>query len=235
MSNLASFSILNEKVNKIYIDEKIETKGIAFVRLALQIILKLNDDELEEAITDGPMDGEIDAIYIADKTIHIFTFKYTDTFEFTKKNYPENEIDQFLLTIERIISGDLLKETINLAVWEKYQEMLDLSSKSKIDFKIYVASNKEKPVSHAQLKLNKSIDKFKTVELPIYYDQEDLVSKILENKVKPINGEIRFIDRQYLEKSNGNIKTLIGVVSAVDLINLIKDPEAENAINEDIF
>ncbi|MEO7213195.1 AIPR family protein [Mucilaginibacter sp.] len=235
MTNLASFSILNEKVNKIVQDEKIEPKGMAFIRLCLQIILKLNGDEIEEAITDGPMDGEIDAIYIADMTIHILTFKYTDNFEFTKKNYPESEIDQFVLTVESIIAGNLLKSTVNDAVWEKYEEIKELISKGRIDFKIHIASNKEKPVPHAQLKLNNAIDKFKTVEPPIYYDQEDLVSKILENKVKLINGKLRFIDRQYLEKSNGNIKTLIGAVSANDLIDLIKDPENHNLINEDIF
>ncbi|HKB44388.1 MAG TPA: hypothetical protein VKC90_08355, partial [Chitinophagaceae bacterium] len=103
MSNLASFSVLKERVDKIHSEETTENKGQAFMRLALSAILKLNDDEIEESITDGPMDGEVDAIYIEEKTIHLLTFKYTDTFDNTKKNYPEVELDQFILTTDLII------------------------------------------------------------------------------------------------------------------------------------
>jgi hypothetical protein len=75
MSNLSSFGVLNERVNKIFIEEEYETKGQAFMKFALETILKLNDDEIEESLTDGPLDGEIDAIYIFKRDIHILTFK----------------------------------------------------------------------------------------------------------------------------------------------------------------
>ena len=140
MSNLASFSVINQKVEKIFTEENSENKGLAFAKLCLRTILKINDEDIEEAITDGSMDGEVDAIYISERVIHIFTFKYTDTFEFTKKNYPESEIDQFTLTIDSIISGSLDKKTINTAVWDKYDEIRNLASKGKIEFKDLMGS-----------------------------------------------------------------------------------------------
>jgi len=161
------------------------------------------------------------------------TFKYTDDFEKSKKNYPETEIDQFILTIDSIISGNLDKKTINEAVWDKYQEIRNLASNGKIEFKVFVVSNKLPPVAHAKLKLENAISKYRIVEKPVYIDQEKLVSIILENKSEAVNGSIRFIDKQYFEKSDGSIKTVIGAVAASDLINLIK-LDNEN-INENIF
>ena len=237
MSNLASFSVINQKVDKIFKEEDLENKGLAFVNLCLKTLFKLTDEEIEETITDGSMDGEIDAIYIADRIINLMTFKYTDQFKLSQKNYPGSELDQFILTIDSIISGNLDEKTINNAVWEKYQEIMNLSSTGKIEFKIYVVSNKLHPVDHAKLKLSNVIEKYRIVEEPIYYDQEDIVSIILEDKSEKVNGHIQFIDKQHFEKSDGNIKTVIGAVAASDFINLVKkDDETinENAFNENI-
>ena len=100
MSNLASFSVINQKVEKIFNEEDPENKGLAFVNLCLKTIFKLTDEEIEETITDGPMDGEIDAIYIADRIINIMTFKYTDQFKLSQNNYPESELDQFIFWLQ---------------------------------------------------------------------------------------------------------------------------------------
>ena len=93
MSNLASFSVINYQVEKIFKEEGSQSKGIAFANLCLKTLFKLTDEEVEEAVTDGPMDGEVDAIYICDRIVHILTFKYTDRFDLTKKNYPETDLD----------------------------------------------------------------------------------------------------------------------------------------------
>ena len=237
MSNLVSFSVINEKVQKIFIDEGLENKGMAFTYLCLKTLFKLTDEEIVESITDGPQDGEIDAIYIDDRIIHILTFKYTDNFEFSKKNFPGSDLDQFILTVDSIINGSINEKTINDAVWDKYQEITNLSSNGRIEFKIYIVSNKLHPTNDAKIKLASKIEKYNIVEEPIYLDQEGIVSKILENKKKPINGSIKFIDQEHFEKQDGSIKTVIGAVAASEFIELIKEDEEninENAFNENI-
>jgi hypothetical protein len=235
MSNLISFGIINEKVEKIFVEENPENKGEAFIIFYLRTLLKLNDEEIEEAITDGSMDGEVDAIYISNRVIHLMTFKYTDNFELSKKNYPESELDQFILTLDNIISGTLDRKTVNDAIWEKYQEIKNLSSVGKVEFRIYVISNKLHPVEHAKLKLENAISKYRVVEKPTYLNQEDIVNKILENKTEKINGKIQFIHKQHFEKSDGNIKTVIGAVSAKDIVNLIMDSQDDQEVNEQVF
>jgi len=235
MSNLQTFSLLHEKVNEINKSDPGEAIGVSFMKLALSVILKLNADEIEDSITDGPDDGEIDAVYIDDKTIHIFTFKYTDNFNQTKKNYPGTELDQFTNTLNLIISGELKKGLRNEAVWEKYEEIQTISLKGRLNFKIYIVSNKLPPVKNERNKIESALESFQITDKPYYLDQAGLVSKILENKLVKINGQITFIDRQHFEKSNGNIKTLIGAISAMDLIKLIENPDSPKQINENVF
>lgn len=235
MSNLASFSLINEKVQKIWNDENPDKLGTAFMMFFLRSIFRLTDEEMYEAITDGGMDGEVDSIYIDKRTINILTFKYSDNFDNTKKNYPATELDQFTLTVDSIINGTLLEETINDAVWEKYQEIRSLATTGKIEFRLYVVSNKLHPVEHAKTKLNSVIEKYKIVEKPIYFNQEELVTKLLDNNKEKVDGEIRFIEKRHFEKSDGNIKTVIGVVPANDIIQLIQDKDNPLDINEDVF
>jgi hypothetical protein len=235
MSNLTSFGVLNEKVNKVFIEENCESKGIAFMKYALSLLLKLNEDDIEDCLTDGPMDGEIDSIYILNRDIHILTFKYTDNFDHTKKNYPGTDIDQLVLTLDQIISGNLDESTINPAVWDKYLEIKNLSLTGKVNFKIYVVSNKLYPDTVSQKKLTNLFEKYRILEKPNYFNQEDIVSKILDSKAKKIDGKVTFVDTQHFEKSNGDLKTIIGAISANDLIELIKNPNNPSEIDEDIF
>lgn len=235
MSSLTSFGVLNEKVNKVFKEESCETKGNAFMRYCLSLLLKLNEDDIEDSITDGPMDREFDAIYISNRDIHILTFKYTDNFEFTKKNYPGTDVDQFVLTLDQIISGNLDEKTINSAVWDKYSEIRNLSQLGKVNFKVYVVSNKLYPDSTSQLKLGNLFNKYRIVEKPIYLNQEDIVTKILDFKTKQIDGKVQFVDTQHFEKANGDLKTIIGTISAIDLIELIKSKDDPKIIDDDIF
>lgn len=234
MTNLTSFSIIDQKVKKTREELGLNSSGLAFDRVALEVILKINEDEIEEAITDGPMDGEVDAIYIEDRTVHIFTCKYTEKFEKTKSNFPEGEIDQFIVTIQNLLAKNIRDSTYNEAIRDKYLEMLILYEDGPLNFKFYVVSNKLKPVEHAKKKLEDVLASFRFVEV-FYYELEDLVTRLLDNKGEQIDGKIKFIDRQHFEKSNGSIKTIIGSVPACDLIELIKDKDDPQKINESVF
>src|SRR3989337_2862399 len=161
MSNLVTFSTINERVKRYLEDYLLEELGAAFEWLALETILNLNEDEIEDAITDGAMDGGIDAIHIAGRDIHIFNFKYTDVFDKTKNNFPETEIDKILVTMGGIYGKSLKKDDVNELLWEKGNEIWDLFDKGTPNFKYYLCSNKEKPIEHAKRKFEQNLDKYK--------------------------------------------------------------------------
>lgn len=234
MSNLSTFSTIQERVRKYQEDYGLESSSIAFEYVALEAILNLNDDEIEDAITDGSMDGGIDAIKIDGRDVHVFSFKYTDSFENTKNNFPENEIDKIIVTMERIYSKSLVENDVNEILWERIQEIWDLFNSGPLNFKYYLCSNKKKPAEHAKRKFENSLSKYRYVEF-FFYDQEDIVSKILEKKYQKIDGEIHFVDTQYFDRSDGALKGVVATVAAIELIELIRDPDNPEKLMEDVF
>ena len=136
MTNLSSFSTINEIVKKYKSDYELDNLGTAFAWLSLETILKLNDDEIEDAITDGSMDGGFDAVQIAGRDVHIFNFKYTNIFSKTKNNFPSNEMDKIIVTAQQIYDKSLTKKDVNEALWEKVLEIWDNFSRrfTKVSF-----------------------------------------------------------------------------------------------------
>jgi len=234
MFNLSTFSTISERVNKYKDDFELEDLSQAFEWLALETILSLNDDEIEDVITDGSMDGGLDAVYINDRDVHVFNFKYAESFEKSNSHFPENEIDKILITMERIYSKSLTKKDVNDVLWEKVAEIWELFEKGPVKFKYYLCSNKQKPIEHAVRKLETTLNKYRYVEF-YYYDQEDIVSKILEKKYRKVDGKIHFVDKQYFDRSDGPLKGIVATVAASDLISLVVDPDDSASLIEDVF
>ena len=86
MANMLDWNTLEHKV-KGYLDPDngIDTPQKAFPILMVASILGVSDEEAEDAITDGSMDRGCDAVFIDDRdgknAIHIFQFKYVNTFD----------------------------------------------------------------------------------------------------------------------------------------------------------
>lgn len=234
MTNLSTFSMLHERVTKYKVDYDLETSSAAFTWLALETILHLNSDEIEDAITDGAMDGGIDAIFINDRNVNVFTFKYTEDFEHSRRSFPETDLDKLLITMQAIYGRTLTKSTVNEAVWEKVNEIWELYSVGALTIKYYICSNKEKPTEHTRKRFENTLKEYRLVEFH-YLDQEDLVNKILERKFRRVNGQLTFMDKQYFERSDGNVKGVVASVAADDLVRLVSDPADPQQINEDVF
>jgi len=235
MANLSSFSTVHEKVKKYQKDYDLENLSSAFEWLALETLLNLNEDEIEETITDGPMDCGIDAIYIEGKNVHIFSFKYAETFKTSQRKFPDSEIDKMLVTVERIYNKSIEKKDANHAVWEKVNEIWDAFNKEgSLIFKFYLCSNKEKPNTSSINKFEKILNKYKFVEYN-YLDQEDLVNRIIEKKYTKLSGTINFREKQYFDRSDGGLKGIVATVAATDLIELIIDKTDPTKVNENAF
>lgn len=236
MPNLNDFYTLHERVKKIKDDYGLEKFSHAFDWLALEILFKLNEDQIEESITDGGNDGGIDAIYVNERDVHILNFKYTDDFEKTKNNFPGTEVSKLCTTIDGIMSKTINNKTVNQAVLEKAEEIWEVLKKGggAINLKIYFCSNKEKLNVADQKTLENHLNKYRTVEY-YYYDQEEFVNKLIENKFQRINGELRFVEKDYFDRSDGSLKAIVATVAATDLVNLVKDPKNPNKMNESAF
>lgn len=234
MANLSSFGVLQQMVNNTKEALELQHTGEAFDHIALEILLKMNEDDIENSLTDGSDDGGIDAIYIDERNVHFCNFKYTYDFEKTKKNFPGTEIDKLISTLSSFISGSLLRGIVNDLVYDKYLEIKSLQHHGPLNYHVHLASNKEYPTNSAKKKLEHGLSQFRFINFN-YYNLEDLVEIILQSQVGKIDGALTLLDKDHFEKSDANIRTIIGVTAAQDLIQLIKDPENEHKVNQAIF
>lgn len=235
MKNLASFSMIHQRALLLKEQLELESLGQAFDRLALQIILKINPDDIEESVTDGSNDCGIDAIYLDEQTIHICNCKYAYDIDQTEKNFPGSEIEKLISTLNLILSSNLSREVVNDALWDKYREIKDLFINGKANkIIIHLISNKQKPVSLERTKLENAFHRYRIVECK-YYDLEDLVSLLISDKEQIIDSSLLLLDDQHFEKSDGPLRTIIGVVTAEDYINMLIDKENPNKLIEAAF
>jgi hypothetical protein len=140
MHSLQDFSLIHTHVQKYMNDFNLGTPSSAFSYFALNLILGLQDDEIEDAITDnyllketgktGGHDRGVDALYIdyedvdGKPKINFFNFKYTDKFAKTKNNFPSNEIDKIVGFINDLMTQEeSVKTTVNPILYGRIKEI----------------------------------------------------------------------------------------------------------------
>ncbi len=84
-------------------------------------------------------------------------------------------------------------------------------------------------------RLNSVISEYLTVPMPVYIDQDELMRLLLKSETPRIDGTVKLTDRLHFLKSDGNIRTVIGVIPAQELIDLVKVNGSEGQINEEVF
>jgi hypothetical protein len=106
--SLQDYSLINTYVDKRRLELNFDDLSSAFYFFTLDLLFALQDDEIDEAITDTNYlrikglstghDRGIDAVYIDSSqtphTIHFFNFKYAQDFEHTKRHFPSSEIER---------------------------------------------------------------------------------------------------------------------------------------------
>ncbi len=234
MANLSSFSMIHQKVCKAKNDYDLESNGVAFAWVVLESIFQFGDDEVEDVITDGGNDAGIDAIFFEEQTVHVFNFKYADNFENSQKNFPESEFDKLINTFGKLFEKNINESDVNDLLWPKIEEIWALFENGPVNFKVYLCSNKEKPIPNASAKLEKSLEKYRAFEF-IYWDQDEVASRIIEKKYRKATGELTFVDKQYFERTDGSLKGIVATVPANDLIKILQNSENPNKVNEDVF
>lgn len=239
MATLQDFSLIQTYVSKYQKDYKLSSIEKAFSYLCLDSILNLQQDEIEESITDGGMDRGIDNIYIDTSdsiaTIHIFNLKYTARFGKMKNNFPSSEIDKIINIIRQILDNDkkLQKET-NPNLYQKIKDIWNIFEKQNPYFIIYLCSNLENNFVQAeQERFEREIKKYSNFQIQ-YQNINNFVTLLTYKGIKKINGEIKLIDTNYFTKIDGNVRALIANVDAEELLKLVTNNFKEGVI-EDIF
>jgi len=238
--SLQDYSLIRTYAEKFQSDNGLEAPSLGFSFFVLDLVLNLQVDEIEDALTDtfylrsrsqeSGHDRGIDALYIdnsEDPSIaHLFSFKYAQDFRHTAKFFPGNEIDKIVGFLSNIMQQDeSLRDYINPALFSKVQEIWDLFQSENPKFVVHICTNyynSFEPNEKTRFERALSNYTFVTVQ---YHLMPDLVEKLTHRGRRTVNGRAKAIDKNLFEKSGGDIRALIVELDARDLIRLVIDDE----------
>ena len=245
--SLQDFTHIKGRVEHFKREHELKTASLGFSFFILDLVLGLQIDEIEEAMTDtfylqtqdkdSSHDRGIDAVYIDNSetpsVVHLFSFKYTESFEKTVSFFPANEIDKILYFLYGVMQKDVeIEKNVNKALFAKIEEIWDLFSSQNPKFVIHICSNFYNNFELNEGKrFDRELDKYSFISVE-YHSMPDIVQQIINKNRIQINGKIKAIDKNIFEKSGGDVRALIVEVEARDLLRLIADDESlRNNVN----
>ena len=240
MATLLDWNAVSHKV-KSYIGESpyCTTPGRAFTYVALEYLLSLSPEEIEDAITDGPNDRGIDAVYVDERdgrnVIHLFQFKHVNSFAQAKKNFPSTEVDKLLSFCMDLLNQDSgMQHTCNPILWTKVQEIWGALSNPTPSFEVHFCANMEGLIQTQKERMMSALAGYRSFNVN-HHTLDTLVRLIIEKKQPKIDARLRVVDKNYFERTDGNIRGLIVTLEATELIRLVTDPDEPSQVREDIF
>lgn len=240
MPSLLDFSTINTHVKKIQNDLG-KAPQDAFYFFVLGNILGLQEDEIEDSITDnhylkkhkkhlGGHDRGVDAIYIDNSdikpTVHFFNCKYTNDFEKTSSNFPSSEIDKIVNFINALLSKDNeLGKTINPVLLSKVEEIWEILQNVNPNFEIHLCANLYNGlIADEKVRFEREIGRHSNFVIH-YHLIDEYVMLLTRQGKKVVNAKFKGIDKNNFEKSDGDIRALIVNVDARDLVRIVLDNE----------
>lgn len=235
MITLADFSLVDSAVEMVQNEMNLNTRSNAFYFTILDLMYSIQEDEIDDSITDnfylksrGRSSGHdrgIDAIYIdtskSRTEINLFNCKYAGEFRIAKNNFPSGEIDKIISFFKDLLmQEEEAFNNCNSSLKQKVNEIWEIYKTENPIINLYFMSNhiigmEESEFKRIKFALNKM--KVNVFEKVIKDFVEDLCTK---EKIT-INGKFRAIGKEFFSKSTGDLKSLICSIDARDLIRLV--------------
>lgn len=238
--SLQDFSLISTTIKQFGTDFSLTNDSISFMFFTLDCILGLQDDEIEESITDnyylqtsGKESGHdrgIDAIYIdeSEKTvvIHLFNCKYTNQFKNLNNNFPAGEIDKICGFFTDLVSQDEDSfKNVNKRLKEKISEIWDIYKTQNPKYVIHICSNQSLGFEESEkLRLENFFNKYSGITIQ-YHQLSFFITRLTKEGKQKVNAKLRAIDQNIFEKSDGDVRALIVDIDARELLRIVLNNE----------
>ena len=240
MVTLIDWSQLHSRVESYFETYGHRTMSRALAHVVLEALLDLSPDEVDSAITDAGQDRGIDAVFVDDRDgkndVHLFSFKYANTFDSSQRNFPGNEIDKVLSFISDLMAKkSTLQTECNELLWVKVTEIWDsFRNRTQPMFHIHLCSNMEPLNTAERQRFETSLLVYRHFTL-YEHTLSSIVRTIISGVARPVDRTLTLVDLQYFERSDGKIRGLIGTAEAASIVDMIRDPENSTRVLADIF
>lgn len=237
MITLADFTLVDSQVKKIEEDAKLQTRANAFYYFILDLFYSLQDDEIDDTLTDSNYlktmgrkaghDRGIDAVLIDDSSnqsvVNFFNFKYVNDYKNSKNHFPSQELDKINSFFNSLVfqKEDELNN-VNMSLKQKIDEIWGLYKKENPILNMYFVSNHIDGLEKTEfIRIKNTLANIKINVFEIKL--KDIVDLICKKDKKTINGKFRAVGDEYFGKSNGSLKSIICSINAIDLIRMVID------------
>lgn len=247
------FNLLNRLVTAKAKEIGTDNNSLAFMPLALEMLLNISSEESEDSITDSHYiqvlwssdrkdDKGIDAIFIDDQDpkkpiIHLFNFKYINDYKKINNHFPSNEIEKIMNLLNKIMyKEDEILKHVNQILRIKIEEIWQLMENCNVSFIIHLSSNMNNSLEDSAKKLfEDTLDKYNNVS-ESYETIDTFIDKAIHENRKVINGKLKAIDKNLFDKSDGDIKALIADIDVRELLRVcLSDEDIRNNVNLDDY
>ncbi|GAA5482592.1 hypothetical protein Hsar01_01815 [Haloferula sargassicola] len=127
-----------------------------------------------------------------------------------------------------------MEQTCNPILWAKVQEIWSALERPDPTFHVHFCGNTKPMVSTQQDRVRESLEDYNSFEVH-HHSLDSIVQMFLERKKPKIDAELRAVDKNYFERSDGNIRGIICTFEANEIVKLITDPEDEGKVRHDAF
>lgn len=214
-------------------------KREAFSLLCLSEILRLDFDEARGALTDGSDDRGIDAVYLEErsgqKIIHLFQFKYHSNFSKEGRNFPSTEIDKIISFVGDCFSQtNGFLQTCNPLLQQRVLDIWGFISAGSARVKIHLCSNGAKLLSNHLTRLDEALEKYKFFTV-VEHDLDSTSDALAHRTNSDRKLELKLVEEQIFERTDGNVRAVIGTVRADEFLRSFVDPSDPLRLDPSLF
>jgi hypothetical protein len=239
MATLLDWGNVDAAAAQIEKNLNLETRREAFTLLCLASILRIDFDEARGSITDGAEDRGVDAVYLDERfgrrVIHLFQFKCHSKFGSSGRNFPSTEIDKLLAFISDCFGQvDGFIGTCNPLLQQKVLDIWDFVESGACQVEVHLCSNGERLVAEQKARFEASLAKFKFFQLH-EADLDTLSDTVSHRRATEREILLRIVEEQVYERTDGNVRAVIGTVRGDEFIEALTDPIKPSQLDPDLF
>ena len=226
--NVLEWSILNDALQRKANEIGLQKPRHAFPYFVCSKIFDIPDEEIDDLITDGPMDHGVDILYFEERSdsfvIHIMNLKYGETEKSSNRNFPGDELSKLKDFLHCLLTKNKsLQKNCHEKLYEKVKYIWSKFGPPDFEIRLYLCSNLRPLIQHERSGFDKYIENKNYIYLH-EYTLEHLVQTWIRKQHQPINRLIQVVEYQRFARIDGSYRGLICTVKGSELVEAVRDP-----------
>jgi hypothetical protein len=239
MASMLDWGNVDSACERMRASLSLSEKREAFSLLCLSEILRIDFDEARGALTDGPDDRGIDAAYIEDRsgvrTVHLFQFKFHTTFENSKRNFPSSELDKISCFVNDCFSQTQnFLQTCNHLLRQKVIDIWSFIASGSTRVRIHLCSNGSILAEGHLSRFEESLQRYKYFSVT-EHSLDSLSDALAQRTNSDRKVDLKLLDEQLFERTDGNVRAVIGTVRADDFLASFTDSRDPLRLDPSLF